>query len=222
MNVWKFTGSTLSNKELSEALADLAKVDADLVYYSSTDKLTETDNISNNFEIKLVDVKTTYVKQLKENPPASELITPYTKSYPEKELIELAIQSGAYSRFKVDKRFPEASFRELYELWMVNSVTRKIANEVLVYTEQNLIQGFVTLGEKNNRADLGIMAVNANSRGRGIGKALINAAENWFYHRSYSNIQAVTQADNTPACRQFESCQYEIDTVEYFYHIWRT
>jgi dTDP-4-amino-4,6-dideoxy-D-galactose acyltransferase len=221
MNVWKFTASSLSKEELRQALADLIKLNADLVYYLSPARLENTDNISNVFEFSLVDIRTTYVKQLTENSATNECISPYDKSYPEKKLIELAIESGRYSRFNADKRLPKELFRELYTLWIVNSVNRKIANEVLVYTEENLIKGFITLGEKNKIAHIGIVAVDANSRRSGVGKALLNAGENWFLRHNYSNIRVVTQADNAPACGLYESCQYNVGAVEYVYHIWK-
>ena len=109
----------------------------------------------------------------------------------------------------------------MYTLWMINSINRKIAKEVLVFTEGNDIAGFVTLGEKNNRADIGIIAVDLNFRGKGIGKTLMYSAEKWFSNLGYQSIQVVTQGDNSPACRLYESCGYKVDTVSYFYHIWK-
>ena len=109
----------------------------------------------------------------------------------------------------------------MYALWMINSLNRKIAKEVLVFSENNDLSGFVTLGEKNNRADIGIIAVDHISRGKGIGKILMTSAEKWFSDLGYESIQVVTQGDNYPACRLYESCGYEVDTVEFFYHIWR-
>ena len=58
----------------------------------------------------------------------------------------------------------------MYALWMINSLNRQIAREVLVFSDNNDLSGFVTLGEKNTRADIGIIAVDHISRGKGMGK----------------------------------------------------
>ena len=96
-----------------------------------------------------------------------------------------------------------------------------MAKEVFIYQENQIIAGFVTLGEKKSRAEIGIIAVDNNYRGKGIGKSLMFAAENWFAGKKYNEIRVVTQGDNLPACRLYESCGYKTDNVEYFYHLWK-
>ena len=170
----------------------------------------------------LADKKTTYLKKINTGLSFPESITSIDENTPFKDkLIDLAIQSGIYSRFNVDERIGKEKFEKMYALWMINSLNRKIAKEVLVFSENNDLSGFVTLGEKNNRADIGIIAVDHISRGKGIGKILMTSAEKWFSDLGYESIQVVTQGDNYPACRLYESCGYEVDTVEFFYHIWR-
>ena len=97
----------------------------------------------------------------------------------------------------------------LYNLWIINSVNRKIAREVLVYLDSNEIAGFVTLGEKSKRGVLGIIAGNAKFRGRGRQ----NLAESCFAGQGYGSVQVVTQGDNVPACRLYENCGYRVETV---------
>src|SRR5690606_14128178 len=96
-----------------------------------------------------------------------------------------------------------------------------IAHEVLVFLENSVPSGFVTLGEKKDRADIGIIAVDQNHRGKGIGKALMSSAEKWASDKGYNSIQVVTQGDNVPACLLYESCGYKVESVAFFYHIWR-
>jgi ribosomal protein S18 acetylase RimI-like enzyme len=54
-----------------------------------------------------------------------------------------------------------------------------------------------------------------------MGKTLMTSAEKWSSDLGYELIQVVTQGDNYPACRLYESCGYEVDAVEFFYHIWK-
>ena len=137
------------------------------------------------------------------------------------KLIDLSIQSGIYSRFNIDKKIGKEKFQQLYTLWMVNSINLKIAKDVLVYTEMKDLAGFVTLGEKNNQADIGIISVDSTFRKKGIGKILMTSAEKKFSNLGYDSIQVVTQGDNIPACKLYESCGYQVDSLEFFYHIWK-
>lgn len=188
-----------------------------LAYYSSFKELVIPEN--NLYEIKLVDKKVTYSKEIIDQ-PANERILSYEKDYPEEKLISLAIESGIYSRFNVDNKIGRYHFEELYTKWIENSVSKKIADEVLVSKDQNEITGFVTVGKKNNRADIGIIAVDESHRGKGIGKALMFSAEN-YYSGKLKSIQVVTQEDNLAACKLYESCGYLREKKEYFYHLWR-
>jgi dTDP-4-amino-4,6-dideoxy-D-galactose acyltransferase len=193
-----------------------------LSYYSTFSELPSHILKSKKLDIVLVDKKTTYTKNIDANLKIHNSITSIEQNTHHKDkLINLAIQSGIYSRFNIDERIGKEKFEEMYRLWMINSLSRKIAKEVLVFIENNELAGFVTLGEKNNRADIGIIAVDYVFRGKGIGKKLMTSAEKWFSNIGYKSIQVVTQGDNNPACRLYESCGYKVDTVEFFYHFWK-
>ncbi|MBL0026768.1 MAG: GNAT family N-acetyltransferase [Saprospiraceae bacterium] len=113
------------------------------------------------------------------------------------------------------------NFEKLYNQWIINSVNKTFAEEVLVYNIDNSIVGFVTLGIKTSIGQIGIMSVDSQYRGIGIGRALITAAERWFSIHNYSGIQVITQGDNTAACRLYERCGFSKGNVEYFYHVWK-
>ncbi|MGB0427775.1 MAG: GNAT family N-acetyltransferase, partial [Flavobacteriales bacterium] len=81
--------------------------------------------------------------------------------------------------------------------------------------------GFVTLGEKNKRANIGIIAIDHSTRGKGVGKLLMQAADDWAFQNNYATIQVITQGENEGACRFYEACGFEQEQLDYFYHIWR-
>lgn len=219
LNVYKIK-NTNNVDELIEVLLILKKIGANLIYYSSTSPLIEFNDISKIYDVNFVDRKMTYSKKIDEKSFYNPFITGYKKDYPEKDLLNLAVQSGVYSRFNLDKRIGITNYENLYKEWIINSVNKKFAKEVLVYYDEDIIAGFATLGEKNSIADIGIIAVNSNYRGKGIGKSLIHSSENWFLNKDYKNIQVVTQGDNIPACKLYESCGYKVSRLEYFYHFW--
>lgn len=115
----------------------------------------------------------------------------------------------------------ESRFKKLYKLWIGHYIDQRDSFDVLVYYVDNTIVGFVTLGEKNNRADIGLIAVDSKHRGKGIGKVLMQSAENVFISKGYSSIQVVTQGTNFQACRFYQKCNYTIESAKYFYHIWK-
>lgn len=192
-----------------------------LAYYASKNEIDSRLAATALFEISLVDKKTTFVKRINNHAVVHPSITAYEKAIPEKKLLDLAIQSGQYSRFNMDNRIEKKKLEELYGQWIINSVNKKIAKEVMVFMESGQIAGFVTLGVKNERADIGIIAVDHQYRGKGVGQMLMSAAENWFYTHGFSTVQVVTQGENYPACRLYERCGYQVESVNFFYHLWR-
>ena len=193
----------------------------ELAYYSSTKPLSKLVHDNHELDFVLVDRKTTYLKIVNPQLSIDSDITSFIANSATDKLNDLAIQSGEYSRFNVDHRIEPEKFREMYKLWIANSLNKKMAREVQIYSSGTDIAGFVTLGEKNQRADIGIIGVDHSYRRNGIGRTLMQSAEKWSYDHGYEFIQVVTQGDNYPACRLYESCGYHVDRREYFYHIWR-
>ncbi len=170
-------------------------------------------------ECFLADEKITYIKKLAKNENLGSNVSKYVENTCDDLLIELAIQSGEYSRFKIDKYIENEKFRQLYELWMINSIKKIIAKEVYIIDKEN-VNGVVTVGEKNKRADIGLIAVNNGCRGQGLGKQLLAAAENWGFDQGYKFIQVVTQKANQIACSFYEANGYHQEKCQFVYHVW--
>jgi dTDP-4-amino-4,6-dideoxy-D-galactose acyltransferase len=220
-NVGKIFGSINNMVDFKNIENIIYENDFLLSYYSVPEELPAFVLENDTLDFCLVDKKTTYVKEINPNLEINSSISFIDNNIPEEKLINLAIQSGKYSRFNVDTKIGKDKFEELYGLLMKNSINHTIAKEVFVFKVDNEIAGFVTLGEKNNRADIGLIAVDNFFRGKGIGKSLMTSAERWFFDLGYNSIQVVTQGDNIPACKLYESCGYTVETLEYFYHIWK-
>ncbi|TPG72252.1 GNAT family N-acetyltransferase [Hymenobacter nivis] len=137
------------------------------------------------------------------------------------QLESLAWQSGEYSRFRLDARFALHVFKDLYSRWLRSSLAGTIARRVLVWRDAaGTEQGLLTLGEKNNRADIGLLAVDARARGQRVGQALVAAAVAQASDWGYQELQVVTQRDNEPACRFYEKCGFALAHEEHIYHWW--
>lgn len=192
--------------------------------YIFSDRLLNQEELNQvDGKIHLADEKRGYYKKLNYNPvlPNTNIIS-FTedRAIPER-LYDLAIQSGHYSRFALDPYLPKDGFKQLYRTWLERSVSRAIAEDVLVFETENIIRGFITLGIKNNRPDIGLVAVHSDDRSMGIGAHLLQSAELWALNNSNKNeIQVVTQGANKGACDFYERNGYSVDTVTYIYHYW--
>lgn len=169
----------------------------------------------------LVDIKTTYSIQISSNNfPSEKSIEVIAKNDPNAELLNLAVQCGAYSRFAIDKNIPVNKFEELYKLWIINSLNKSMADDVLIYKAENKIVGLITVYQKNKVGNIGLIGVDADYRGKGIGKALINAAKNYFIAKGIHKIHVVTQGQNLSACRLYENTGFSVLERSEFYHFW--
>lgn len=136
------------------------------------------------------------------------------------ELIQLARDAGHYSRFRVDPNIPRDVFERIYDAWITNSVNRTIADEVMVVLDGSSVSGLVTVAVKDGRADIGLLAVRTQARGRGLGKSLVAAALDWAARHDINEAQVVTQGANAKACRLYESCGYAVERAEHVFHFW--
>lgn len=216
--VARIYGDELSEQYLRECLLDL-KQKVRLVYYASSHKI-EMTGLLNEFNGLFVDEKTTFYKDGVAGIKGDVHILEYNEEMNLEDLLDLGLASGIYSRYKVDRNIEEAKYEALYKAWVINSVNHKLAEKVFVYTSGNRIAGMITLGIKNNRADIGIVAVKAAERGKGIGKALLKSAEVFSFEKGLSQIQVVTQGNNAPAIALYKAAGYSIEKTEYFYHFW--
>ena len=196
----------------------------DLIYFES-DYLIENLFIDfKSLKAYLVDTKTTFSKTAAYNAFDQKLIKKTSEIEVDKyedKIIKLALQSAQYSRFKVDKNFSEDDYKKLYKEWIINSINKKIAKEILFYQIEDDIAGLITLGVKSNIGDIGIVAVEDKYRGQGIAKKMLFATENWFFENNLKTINVVTQGDNLPAKALYKSCGYKIIKRKFFYHLWK-
>ncbi len=202
---------------------DGSKEQFQLIYIKSQTEIGSFD-IPADYEIKLVDKKITFAINLQQQ--SKETSNKNINSFGiyesvSDELKELSILAGQHSRFYVDDRIDEAKFETLYKLWIENSVNRTFADEVLVYRE-NLgeILGLITIQLKEDFANIGLLSVNKNQQGKGIGSALMNAAFSFATEKKISQLEVVTQLDNIDACGFYKKNGFAKKSLEYIYHFW--
>lgn len=221
--VAKILSQQLSLVMLQSILDELHKKNIRLVYWPSDIR----DEISKRAAEKLNGIfcseQVTYqldLMTLPKLPQISPEIETYQEKIPNFELEQLAFQAGTYSHFRTDPDFPEKLFFKLYHAWIENSVNGSIATKVFVIQHNNKIAGMITLGIKNNRGDIGLLAVNPDFRKQKLGTKLIHAAQAYFIEEGLTQVQVVTQKANVAACHLYEKCGFKIEKIENFYHFW--
>jgi dTDP-4-amino-4,6-dideoxy-D-galactose acyltransferase len=130
-------------------------------------------------------------------------------------LRSLALLAGHLSRFRVDARLPAQSGDRMYELWIARSLSGEIATDVLVAGDD---EGLVTVRVSGATATIGLLAVDPTRQGRGLGRALLAAAERRAFDAGATLVEVATQAENVAACRLYESGGYGVATDGSYHH----
>jgi len=135
-------------------------------------------------------------------------------------LLNLGIEAGHSSRFKIDGRFPNGSFEKLYQTWVTNSLDKIIADEVIIYDDGTGILGFVTVKLNENVATIGLIAVDANARGQRIGAKLMDAVFAYCQKNEIDTVQVSTQMENLGANNFYKQQGFVPLSQTAIYHFW--
>lgn len=219
----KIIPEKLTETQLTEILFELKQQDVRLVFWCSDSDDQITQHAAEKHQAFLADEKVTYLMDLtnfvEQNIDISDVVA-YENNIADDQLKKLALFVGLNSRFGLDPKITLDRCKKVYETWLDNSVKKNIAKEVLVIRRDNKIVGFVTLGEKNGRGDIGLIAVDENYRGQQLATKLVYAAQLWCKQQGYKTAQVVTQKTNVAACKLYEKNGYHLEKVENFYHLW--
>lgn len=170
---------------------------------------------------KLVDVKVVYKEEINGD-CMSDLssIHQYKDHVPDEDLYSLALVSGQYSRYNLDKKFPQGSYERLYRRWIENSVNGQMADAVFYYLEEGTKTGMITLRQEGETASIGLIASAPMYQGRGVGTKLIEASEVWLFSHGVKSLEVATQKNNIYACKFYEKRGFVPVSETNVYHLW--
>lgn len=215
-----FFGYKVGKLEVGEgeviSTEELLNSDYKLVYLMSNEQLTPLQLGDAN--ALLVDVKLLLGKPAQKTNEHDKAIV--SLNHLTDELVNLAIQSGVYSRYKLDGNFRNNEFERMYTTWITSSVERE-DTAVYGFLHQDKLAGFITLAIKNNAADIGLIAVNEAQRGLNIGTKLLAMAEVYATQNQLSNITVNTQLANKSALNFYIKNGYKELKRTYIYHLWK-
>lgn len=192
-----------------------------LIYLFAEADCFLSEDFLQKYNGKLVDRKVLYVHELSDQAIANHDQTNlYTSPEVSDDLLQLAYESGKYSRFKLDKNFATEVFTDMYKLWIENSVNGQIADRIYVVEQDNKTTAMLTLREKSETLHIGLIATAIESQGKGYGKQLINRTKQTAIELGLKYIEVPTQYDNKQACRFYEACGFRVKSVTNIYHFW--
>jgi dTDP-4-amino-4,6-dideoxy-D-galactose acyltransferase len=201
--------------EIDSILSEIYQSDFDLTYLFSKSYSNKKPG-----GLTLRDTKLLYRKPIKSLKNINNNVVSYNGELNE-ELIHLALESGVYSRYKLDPHL-NLYFNKLYIKWLENSLNRSFADEVFIAKNKLGIQGLITLKKENyDSAKIGLISVKSDSRGLGIGRELINAAENWTGFNKLKYLKVATQELNLNASSFYENMEFNLIDTDYIFHIWK-
>lgn len=190
----------------------------ELVYVKSSSK---KEPVIEGFKNSFGETKVVFAKQLQKQEILSQNIRSISTNDDLNSLYNLAYESGKFSRFKLDEKFGDDNFKKLYRAWIDNSLNRRFADEVIVFAENNTITGFVTYKINNNFATAGLIAVNPQKQGFGIGKKLLNFVEQQLINKDIFELRIPTQLENEGACFFYKKQGYTILETSHIMHYWK-
>jgi dTDP-4-amino-4,6-dideoxy-D-galactose acyltransferase len=193
----------------------------DLIYLVSNQPL-------NHLKENCVDIKTTYSKIITQSSSprsSSQIISiPFDKSiHSKQELLGIVLESGKYSRFNLDKKFPNDKFEEMYSRWMCNGIEEINGSKILlIYNVQKKIDGFIQIKVVPNvKISIELIAVAPHARGRGIASLLLEDTKSITLSNNIPVIEVVTQDQNIAATKLYLKNGFTLQKREYIYHLWK-
>ena len=147
-------------------------------------------------------------------------IRPLTKKVELSSIQTLARKSHRDSRFFKDLNFDRIKCEKLYEKWIYRDFEK---GNILGYypDEKEIVKGYITYSmESLDVVRIGLIAVEDDYRGRGIGSELLKKTIAKSKELNAKKLTVVTQATNTNALRLYEKAGFRISDVKLWYHKW--
>ncbi len=170
--------------------------------------------------IRLVDKKVSYRKMLDGTDAYHTAVKEWLSGETTPELVALALESGLYSRFRLDSRFPAGSFERLYTRWIEQSVSHALATNVFCYFSKDMPIGLVTLDVRKDLGSIGLVAVNRHFQHKHIGSSLLGHVCAYAYQQGVRSMTVPTQYSNRPACSFYEKMGFQPCSIENVWHWW--
>ena len=156
-------------------------------------------------------------------------IRTYTSTFCTPALERLAVQSGTMTQFSQDPELA-ARFEQLFLAWINFAVTKELADSIWTCFEKGQHLGLVTIrsakhvnpdtGQIVKEGRIGMLAVDAKHRRRGLGTQLIRTCECWCSSLNIPTSAIATHKNNESAIALCTKLGFHQDRETSVYHYW--
>lgn len=125
------------------------------------------------------------------------------------------------TRFYCDSHFPVERCNQMYETWIEKSCNGILADSVLVAESDGKAAGYISCKlNQDGTGEIGLAAVAANTRGKGLGGQLVRSSLQWFAAARAHKVMVVTQGRNIQAQRLYQGNGFFTRNMHLSYHRW--
>ena len=223
--VARIVGHRITRRSISKILEWAANGSIVCLYFLADFDDGETIQLAQAYDFQLVDIRITFEINLEKrngvfsNTAAKIKIRPFQAE--DISILE-SIAMGIYTdtRFYFDPNYPRDKSKALYVLWIRRSC-EDLADQVLVAELDGKIVGYITCKRMDDASgQIDLVGVADQTRGQGVGKALVNSALDWFKAKNLQSVQVITQGRNISAQQLYQSCGFVTHSVRLWYHRW--
>lgn len=132
------------------------------------------------------------------------------------EVGQIGERAFIYDRFHSDQRIENWRADALKKAWAINCINYR-ASVVLVHKNAG-INAFCACIQNGKNAVIDLIAVKENSRGLGIGRALLASCEA-FFKKKCEKIYVSTQGNNIPSISLYKSSGFKLISKQKTFHL---
>lgn len=224
VRIARSTVNRLTGDSVESILSWCALNRIDCLYFLSAADDANTIGLLEDNRFRFVDVRVTYERLLSSVPILVRETFPgiirqcVPQDIPNLKAIARIVHRE--SRFYYDPNFAPPRCDALYETWIEESCNG-YADLTLVAEIEGCSSAYVTCHcLDSERGKIGLMGVNPEAQGQGIGQQLVGEAIRWFTGQGLKRVTVVTQARNWRAQRLYQRCGFLTAFVELWYHRW--
>lgn len=180
--------------------------------------------IGTRLNAQLVDINLQYKKKLLRNKhitTKSNLIETTNEYGPDNDIVKIAENSFAKSRFFNDKNLDINKSKKIYVEWVINSFEKK-GKYFTRFKKDEKTYGFIlfTLNYEQSFAVIELIAIDEGFTGQNIGTELHKQLEKYLINIGISTLRVGTQINNIGANNFYTSLGYKLTTCSSIYHYW--
>ncbi len=210
--------STIEHSEFEQLLHKVR--DYDLVYIANKNcNIQNAVQLARQTSAFVADTNVQFIKNVdntvkhKEKPVCRDMY-PYSQ-----EIVDLADTVFAQSRFAADERLAQLGGGRMHGEWVKNAFDQR-GRFFAESRMEGVLIGFTLFNIKNGVLTLELIGIDANYRGRGVGRRLWETLEAKAQLAGCREIHVGTQLHNLPAMNFYIRRGCAITETNQIYHLW--